>query len=160
VTTGNISYSATSIQFGRPFEIADSCAQYLCDDQSIEIPCPCCLKTAPKTLDWIQANDRYPCAGSNTEIIIDQDTLFAQQPSDSTCVPRSYALAALIAGVAQAGLPELHCDVKCPQACGRRNNPTMLPIRILYLCTAAHLHLSPDNAASRKIILAVQHFGV
>jgi hypothetical protein len=38
---------------------------------------------------------------------------------------------------------------------GRRHNPTMLPIRILYLCAAAHLHLSPDNAR-----LAVQNFGV
>src|SRR5712672_1721946 len=25
--------------------------------------------------------------------------------------------------------------------------PTMLPIRILHLCAAAHLHLSPDDAA-------------
>jgi len=33
--------------------------------------------------------------------------------------------------------------------------PTVLPTRILQLCPAAHLRLSPDDAASRKIRLAV-----
>jgi len=33
--------------------------------------------------------------------------------------------------------------------------PTVLPIRILQLCPAAHLRLSHDDAASRKIHLAV-----
>jgi hypothetical protein len=34
-------------------------------------------------------------------------------------------------------------------------HPTVLPIRILQLCPAAQLRLSPDDAASRKIRLAV-----
>jgi hypothetical protein len=34
-------------------------------------------------------------------------------------------------------------------------HPTVLPIRILQLCRAAHLRLSLDDAASRKIRLAV-----
>src|SRR6202022_1315268 len=34
-------------------------------------------------------------------------------------------------------------------------HPTVLPIRILQLCPAAHLHLSPHHAASRKSRLAV-----
>src|SRR5229473_1947094 len=33
--------------------------------------------------------------------------------------------------------------------------PTVLPIRILQLCPAAHLRLSPDDAASRKTRFAV-----
>jgi transposase-like protein len=54
--------------------------KYLFDDQSIEITCPRCHQTAPKTVDWIRANDRYACAGCNAEIIVDQDTLLAQRP--------------------------------------------------------------------------------
>src|SRR5207247_7147965 len=37
--------------------------------------------------------------------------------------------------------------------------PTVLPIRILQLCPAAHLPLSPDDAASSKLRLA-RAFGV
>ena len=54
--------------------------EYLFADQSIEIPCPRCHQTTPKTVDWIRANDRYACAGCNAQIVVDQDTLLAQRP--------------------------------------------------------------------------------
>jgi hypothetical protein len=54
--------------------------EHFFDDQSIEIPCPRCHQTAPKTVDWIRANDRCVCAGCNAEIIVDQDSLLAQRP--------------------------------------------------------------------------------
>src|SRR6266403_5255708 len=38
-----------------------------------------------------------------------------------------------------------------PASMRSATHPTMLPIRILRLCAAAYLHLSPDDAASRKI---------
>jgi transposase-like protein len=59
---------------------AVSCPEYLFADQSIEIPCPRCHQTTPKTVDWIRANDRYACAGCNAQIVVDQDTLLAQRP--------------------------------------------------------------------------------
>jgi len=47
------------------------------DNQIIEISCPHCHATSPKTIAWVRANDQYNCPGCNAPIIIERDALLA-----------------------------------------------------------------------------------
>lgn len=71
----------------------------LFDEQRIEIPCPACGEKAGKTIAWIRANDRYPCAGCGIEIILERDKPLAglDQASES--------LAKFKASIARLGKP-------------------------------------------------------
>ena len=40
---------------------------FLFDDDSVEIACPRCGMTAPKTIAWVCANDCYTCTACNFE---------------------------------------------------------------------------------------------
>jgi len=43
---------------------------FLFNDGSVEIACPCCDSTSPRTTAQVHANDRYNCPACNTEITL------------------------------------------------------------------------------------------
>jgi transposase-like protein len=51
---------------------------FLFNDGSVEIACPRCDSTSPRTTAWVHANDRYNCPACNTEITLDQDRQLAE----------------------------------------------------------------------------------
>jgi transposase-like protein len=52
-------------------------ALFLFDDNNIEIACPRCGITAPKTIAWVRANDRYSCAVCDFEFDLALDKRIA-----------------------------------------------------------------------------------
>jgi transposase-like protein len=50
---------------------------FLFDDNDIEIACPRCDMTAPKTIVWVCANDRYSCAACDFEFDLALDKRLA-----------------------------------------------------------------------------------
>ena len=48
------------------------------DDQSIEISCPRCGRTSPKTVARRCANDRFTCVACNSEIVLERAELPAE----------------------------------------------------------------------------------
>jgi len=51
---------------------------FLFNDGSVEIACPRCGSTSPRTTAWVLAHDRYTCPACNTEITLDQDRQLAE----------------------------------------------------------------------------------
>jgi transposase-like protein len=49
----------------------------LFDDDSVEITCPRCGMTTPKTVEWLRTNDRYTCVACNFEVDLDRDKQLA-----------------------------------------------------------------------------------
>jgi transposase-like protein len=49
----------------------------LFDDGSVEIACPRCSCTSPRTTAWVRANDRFTCPACNSDMILDQDKQLA-----------------------------------------------------------------------------------
>ena len=45
----------------------------LLDSDNVEIACPRCGMTTPKTTVWLRANDRYVCPACNFEVNLDRD---------------------------------------------------------------------------------------
>ena len=43
------------------------------DDDTIELVCPRCAQTTPKTVEWLRVNDRYICPACSFEVILDRD---------------------------------------------------------------------------------------
>ena len=54
---------------------------FLFNDGSVEIACPRCGSTSPRTAAWVHANDRYNCPACNTEITLNQDRQLAELAS-------------------------------------------------------------------------------
>jgi transposase-like protein len=48
------------------------------NDDSVEIACPRCESTSPRTTAWVRANDRYTCPLCDTKIPLDRDRQLAR----------------------------------------------------------------------------------
>jgi transposase-like protein len=50
---------------------------FLYNDHSVEIACPRCSMTAPKTIAWVRAHDRYRCVVCDFEFDLALDKRLA-----------------------------------------------------------------------------------